>query len=135
MDAGWGTIVRDWLERAEEDVAVLSVGLGDDRISDRTFGYHAQQAMEKTLKAMLAAKAVTPPRTHDLRALADMVVRLYALRDDPLGGDDLTPFAIQHRYPGYAPPPGDLDRIGVLDQVRGCLAMASREMGIPGQSS
>ncbi len=86
------------------------------RISDRTFGYHGQQAVEKLLKAMIAAKEVEPRRTHDLRNLADTVVELYGLEADPLHGPDLTVYATAHRYPGLAPP-AQLDRESVYQQV------------------
>ena len=92
------------------------VGLTEARISDRTFGYHAQQAIEKVFKAMIAAKGIEPRRIHDLRNLAETVVELYGLEADPLHGPDLTVYATAHRYPGFALP-AEPDRKAVYQQV------------------
>ena len=45
-------------------------GMGDTTIfTDTIFGFHAQQAVEKALKAWLALLGVEYPRTHDLSLL------------------------------------------------------------------
>ncbi len=56
--------IRDLLDAAVEDRELL-----DGKISSRNFGFHAQQAIEKLLKALIAAHGVTFPWTHDLRSL------------------------------------------------------------------
>lgn len=125
----WRTLAEEWIDRAGEDIAVLAVGVTDPRIGDRTYGYHAQQAIEKFLKAMIADKGIEPRRTYDLRDLADTASELYELRADPLYGPDLTPFATAHRYPGFAPPP-ELDRGSVYQQVLAVRQMVVESLGI-----
>ena len=119
----WLPLVRDWLARADDDITILELGLREPSISDRSFGYHAQQAIEKLLKAMIALRATDPPRTHDLSNLADRVGALFELDDDPLHGQDLTPYATAYRYPGFAPP-GELDRRSTHAQVLAVRLMA-----------
>jgi HEPN domain-containing protein len=60
--------------------------------------FHAQQAAEKYLKALLQSRAVRFPNTHDLAKLgglfpADLILALEDLAR-------LTPFAVSSRYPG-----------------------------------
>jgi HEPN domain-containing protein len=130
----WQTLAEEWTGRAHEDIALLVVGLHDSRIADRTFGYHAQQAVEKLLKAMVAGRGVEPRRTHDLGNLADSVADLYGLEgDDVLHGSDLTPYATAHRYPGFAPPM-ELDREAVHKQVLGVREMALGSLGVVGKT-
>ena len=42
------------LRKAAQDMAVLNKLIDDREISDETLGYHAQQAAEKLIKALLA---------------------------------------------------------------------------------
>ncbi len=74
--------------------------LADDHdVPDDVIGFHAQQAVEKLLKAALANAGVPPPRVHDLG-------RLVALLDEaglapPEAARDargLAPWAVEFRY-------------------------------------
>ncbi|MBS3936755.1 MAG: HEPN domain-containing protein [Sulfuritalea sp.] len=62
-------------------------------------GFHAQQAVEKVLKALLCASDLDFPRTHDLESLA---LRLagspYALPFSAEKLRPLTPYAVDFRY-------------------------------------
>lgn len=67
--------------------------------------YHAQQSLEKGLKALLVATGADPPRSHNL-------VRLNAAVDPPVFGPDdeddliaITGWAVLHRYPADLPEP------------------------------
>lgn len=76
------------------------VKLLDDRdIEDDLLGFHAQQAVEKMLKALLAARGVDYPKTHNLRVLIELLalddIRLPAELTDI---DRLTQFGTTFRY-------------------------------------
>ena len=92
-------IVRRWLAKARTDLAVASVILEQGPDMDPwVCCFHAQQAAEKSFKAVLVAQDVEPPRIHDLGALAavmpdDLVLGVHG---DDLG--DLTTFATAARY-------------------------------------
>lgn len=88
---------------------------------DGIFGFHAQQAVEKALKAWLACLGRPYPLRHDLGEL------LAALEDAGEGVadlwmlTDLTPFAVQLRYDD--PDPGSpLDRRAALRDVTTLIA-------------
>lgn len=52
---------------------VLEKLLDDRDIEDDLLGFHAQQASEKMLKALLAARGVDYPKTHNLRVLIELL--------------------------------------------------------------
>ena len=52
--------------KAAQDLAVLDRLLDDAAIDDETLGYHAQQAAEKLIKALLALHGHDYPRSHNI---------------------------------------------------------------------
>ena len=67
--------------------------------------YHAQQAVEKALKAFLVHSDVDFPFTHDIRRLVESCRTVDChLADDLLPAIDLTQFATRFRYPGEEQP-------------------------------
>ena len=66
--------------------------------TDAIFGFHAQQAAEKLLKAWLSLLGIKFERTHDLLRL----IRLLEAAGQPTVGleelVELNPFAVQYRY-------------------------------------
>lgn len=62
-------------------------------------GFHAQQAVEKSIKAVLAAKGIEIPYTHDLGFLLDVTAG-DDIEPPPLVAQSewLTPWAVAARY-------------------------------------
>ena len=94
-----GVLARGWLAKAGADLALATLVLekGPDMVPWACC-FHAQQAAEKALKAVLVAGGVEPPYTHDLGALAAIMPG--ALHLDVSGDDlgNLTTFATGPRY-------------------------------------
>jgi HEPN domain-containing protein len=92
-------LARRWLSKARTDLALARVVMekGPD-MDPWACCFHAQQAAEKALKAVLVARGVEPPHTHDLGALAALMPDDLSLdvSGDDLG--DLTMFATGPRY-------------------------------------
>ena len=115
------------LMSAERDISALR-GMADAAVfADEIFGFHAQQAAEKLLKAWLALLGETYPTTHDLaRLLAMLRARdVEATRFNELV--EYTPFAVQFRYA-----PGDLsarplDRDTAIERVEALLKEVRRQ--------
>lgn len=63
------------LEKAANDLIAADVILDSGMALD-TVGFHAQQAVEKSLKAMLSYYGVEYPRRHDLSELLTMVLEI-----------------------------------------------------------
>ena len=98
-------LARDWLAKAATDLMVCERLLIEGAEFFEAVAFHAQQAAEKSLKALLVARQVEFPKTHDIERLLELV----ALDDRPLAealidAPELTPYGVEYRYPGeYAP--------------------------------
>lgn len=111
-------LAREFIKKGRVDEDVCSLLATRSEIEDAAFGLHAQQAVEKYLKAVLAIAQERPQHTHDLSSLAGQCEEAgHALPSGLQGVFDLTPFAREVRYPYATSPP--IDRIQVLDLVVG----------------
>jgi HEPN domain-containing protein len=119
-----GDLARLLLSRAAEDEAAARELLPVDRVTDAIIAFHAQQAVEKVLKAGLASREVEFPFTHDLRALEELCASSGITIPSELDDLDLlTPYAARARY--EAPDPATVDRKTAL-----ALASAALEWGL-----
>ena len=92
--------VDKWLFRANEDIAVIDRLIqSDPRAYASTICFHAQQAVEKYLKALLARKGVDFPRTHDVDFLLAECRKVSSGKLDHLDLKSLTDFGVSVRYP------------------------------------
>jgi HEPN domain-containing protein len=97
-------LVAQWLERAEEDLAVARHLLTEDLPYYAAIGFHAEQAAEKFIKAFLVARQVEFPKTHDIGRLLDLVAAVdVALASDLASAVGLTDYGVDVRYPGDLP--------------------------------
>jgi HEPN domain-containing protein len=88
-----------FLNKARQDLKAAGRLSGDDDISDEIVGFHIQQAIEKGLKALLAAHVVDFRKTHDIRELMDLVAeKLGALPEQFADLDEWTSFGVELRY-------------------------------------
>ncbi len=82
-------------ERAEEDKKAILVLLGSD-VSLSIICFHAQQAVEKYIKAVLSKNNIKFPFTHDLEELAGLYYGELPVSSEQL--KKLNPFAVKSRY-------------------------------------
>jgi len=115
---------RELLEMSRGDLnALLGMLKPDDQatrdlFSDEIFGFHAQQAVEKCLKAWLASRSIDYPKRHDLMLLIQL---LSDAGEDVTGLSelvDLDSFAVQYRYETLASDEEELDRGGLLKEIQ-----------------
>ncbi len=66
MEAG---DAAEWLLHAESDLTYAKLGQAELPFLRNRVAFHAQQAAEKVLKAVLVHATVEFPKTHDLQAL------------------------------------------------------------------
>ncbi len=62
---------KEWIRKGDEDRLNIENNLKAEQIPWATVIFHAQQAAEKYLKALLVYFSVEPKRTHDLRSLCN----------------------------------------------------------------
>lgn len=105
------------LRKALEDELILDKLIHDTEISDATWGFHAQQALEKILKAALFKTGLEFPKTHDLVFLATLLHDKKILLPFPLEElEELTTYAVNWRYDDDAPV--SLDRQQVRNMIK-----------------
>jgi HEPN domain-containing protein len=112
---------REWADKAEADhgTALRESAVADHPNHDAVC-FHAQQCVEKYLKAVLQEAGLYVPRTHDLIALLALALpvtpTLQAFHADLLY---LTSFAVEFRYPGSSASADDAQRaVAVATSVR-----------------
>ena len=89
----------DLLALAREDLAAAEALDREERVSDAPVGFHAQQAVEKALKAAIASRDTDFPFTHDIGLLTQLCQDAgLALPADLTEADRLTPYAAAVRY-------------------------------------
>ncbi len=96
--------VKQWLTKADEDFNLAKELVAHDSPYCSAIGFHAQQAVEKWLKAVLVHHQVEFRKTHDLDELVELITKVNnglaeALREVSI----LTPYGVEARYPGDLP--------------------------------
>jgi len=90
---------QEWLLRAQSDLLNIDNNLQALSIPWDTMVFHAQQACEKLLKALIVQKGNVPPRSHDLVLLLNMCPEVTA-RDTKLAPEvDKLMLLFGSRYP------------------------------------
>ncbi len=109
-----------WLQLADRDIAAFRLLAGAPEIHFATAGFHAQQAVEKSSKAVLFRNGIEFPRLRGLAALASLLIDHGIV--PPCTPDELrilNPFAVAFRYEDV-----ELDLLSredaaqIVDQVR-----------------
>lgn len=113
-------LARRFLALADRDIRAFRKLSDDPEIDDEVVGFHAQQGVEKCLKAVLAQHRVEVRKTHDLQVLIELLIQ-NNLPSPPLreGIDALGPFAVELRYDLMATEPLEREQARkVVDSVR-----------------
>jgi HEPN domain-containing protein len=92
---------EEWMSHAESDLRLASLAAGDSSIRREQVCFHAQQAAEKAIKAVLLSREVEFPLTHDLEELLEIAEGHMQLPERVREAGLLTPYAVETRYPGY----------------------------------
>jgi HEPN domain-containing protein len=110
--------VSAWLRRARSDLLSARILVEHSPLVLGPAAFHCQQAAEKSLKAFLVWRSVPFERVHSLVYLIDLCETqepaFAALREET---ENLTPYAVEIRYPGDAPEV-------TLDETRTAVAAA-----------
>jgi HEPN domain-containing protein len=99
LDPDLSETARILLKKAEEDATAVREFAGNQEIADSIIGFHAQQAVEKWLKAVTAASGTRHSAIHDIDRLIEIVEA--AGIEVPLDRDRLavlTQYAVPLRY-------------------------------------
>jgi len=105
---------KDWLRYSNSDLALARVR-GSLEILLEGLCFHAQQAAEKALKAVLVAKGLPFPKTHNIRTLLDILPQDVIPPPEIEDAAGLTDYAVMSRYPGDVE---SVDKEEYLEAVR-----------------
>ena len=113
------------LERAKGDSHVAATLAADSGAPAWSVGFHAQQAVEKAIKAVLAHQAIQYPFTHDILLLVELL-GANGLQAPPSSEElvSLTPFAAAWRYDDPLQESASIDYDWVLERVEETVAWA-----------
>jgi len=93
---------EEWLAHAESDLNLARLGKDRDDVLPEQVCFHAQQATEKGLKAVLLHRKIEFPFIHDIEALLEIMTQSgLVVPPDVTDAGALTPYAVEARYPGY----------------------------------
>jgi HEPN domain-containing protein len=94
--------INQWISIAEEDLRVAEFTFQmQSSIPYRMIAFHAQQAAEKFLKALLLYYNIDFPFTHDLRKLIELIPADLNLNEKLESIIILTDYAVNRRYPDF----------------------------------
>jgi HEPN domain-containing protein len=88
----------DWLRHAKGDLTLARIRLPKDGLYS-TLCFHAQQAAEKSIKAVLVRRGVEFPKTHSIARLIDLLPPDVIRPESLLASAILTTYATTMRYP------------------------------------
>jgi HEPN domain-containing protein len=106
------------LQKANNDLTALIHMQDEEAFSEEIFGFHLQQAVEKSLKAWLSVLGILYPKTHDLNLLVSMLEK---------SGQDISAYenfveynvyAVQFRYEDIDITDPPLVRSDCIQQVK-----------------
>lgn len=92
-------VLRQWLRYAGDDLRTAEMLLEESGIP-RISCFHAQQAAEKSIKAIFVFLQVDYPFTHNLDRLRDLLPEGWAVKRDFPDLASLSEWAVEPRYPG-----------------------------------
>jgi len=99
-------LVRQWIERARADLRSAEHALCANPPLTEDACFHAQQAVEKSLKAFLVYRNVEFVWSHRIRYLLNLCVQCdEAFIQWRVEAEPLTEYAVQFRYPHPEPEP------------------------------
>jgi HEPN domain-containing protein len=120
-------LVAGWLDKAELDFKTVTRLAGEDEFRD-VVAFHAQQAVEKYLKALLTFHQIESPKTHIINRLLILLQPVEPALAVALDEANwLSPFGAELRYPGDRAEtmPGDeLRALELARLVRGLVLQA-----------
>ncbi len=94
---------REWLSFASADLRAAQLLLTDAAVPSRIACFHAHQAAEKAIKAVLIAESTPFRKTHDIVILVGLAPAQLATNLAAVDILVVQPWAVEGRYPGDLP--------------------------------
>lgn len=113
-------ITKEWIQKAEEDYRVAIRELKAKPPALNSVCFHAQQCIEKYLKAVLQENNIPFQKIHDLDVLVELLKgvlpEIEKFREDLI---KLNVYAVEVRYPGFTPLEEDArEAVSIMKKVK-----------------
>ncbi len=118
----------DWLRRARSDLALARVR-APRHVLYNDLCFHAQQAVEKSIKAVLVRYGVEFRRVHDIDYLIALVPERAGRPPAAQDIVSLTSYAVMARYPGDYEDATEQDYAEAIQAARAVYAWAKQIIG------
>jgi HEPN domain-containing protein len=123
-------LAQRFFSLAHRDIRAFEVLLKAKSVDDSVIGFHAQQAIEKMLKAILSLHQAEFRKTHDLGELLDLLNKMgIELPPDYSIIDELNPYAVSLRYDFFAEEAA-LDRVQAKQIIASTLRWVEAQIGV-----
>lgn len=117
------------LEMADKDFKALSNMIDETKFDIEIFGFHVQQAIEKTLKAWLSYEGIQYVKTHDLDSLFKLLesngISIPSKYD---GFKDFSVFAVTFRYDSIEFIDEEIDRNEILKLIADLIGFVKSKL-------
>ncbi|HYU21158.1 MAG TPA: HEPN domain-containing protein [Chloroflexota bacterium] len=119
---------RRWLAYADLDLDAAEHTASTGHLAPQIGCYHAQQAVEKALKAILILLQIRFPFTHDLDELRDLIPVGWDLKQQHPDLSELSQWAVEARYPGNWRDAAEADAHNAAAQARTVVESVLRDL-------
>jgi len=116
---------QDWLRHARSDLALARMRKTRTLLYEHLC-FHAQQASEKALKAVLVHCGLQVPHSHDLTYLMGLLPEGVSIPPSLLELPILTKYAVRQRYPGETAPATQKSRRQAVSLAESAVSWAGR---------
>jgi len=93
----------EWMRYARSDLALATAAVSGEVMLE-SLCFHVQQAVEKSIKAVLISRGIPFPRTHNIDSLIGLLPVDVPLPPDDADVAELTEYSVTVRYPGLEEP-------------------------------
>ena len=96
---------REWLDYARNDLSLARLGEEKRTELAHQICFLTQQAAEKAIKAVFISRGISFPFVHDIGVLLEIAVKENVILPEKVAAsEELTPYAVEARYPGMNGP-------------------------------
>ncbi|PSQ83566.1 MAG: DNA-binding protein [Bacteroidetes bacterium QS_7_67_15] len=117
----------DWLRYARSDLR-LSREEQPEGVLSEALCFHAQQAAEKAVKAVLVSEGIPVPYIHDIGTLFDRLPKRIEVPPDVRKAVRLTDYAVFSRYPADLAPVDDEEHRRAVQWAEATVAWAEKHV-------
>ncbi len=121
-----------WMRLAQDDLTMADLAMGSSRPLVGNACYHAQQAVEKAIKAVLIFLQVEFPFTHEIDPLLKLVPEDWNVKQMSISAEQLNKWASAGRYPTELPDPTEENAREALRQARAVMESVTSDLAARG---